>query len=305
MTGAGHLRSARPAPTRRSPSPSRLPQSRPQVPAPRPQPTTAVLLTAAIARSDLLLQDTQHRRLFGGWKDSTPARTHAKSPSGTPRTPPNSRASPADRGIPTLPPTTPTPGSETLLPPNSGKSLGSLRTVCAQQALVLKQRPAFGGRCGERRTRKLSPPPGSAGTRVTVCTEGGGQTCSACDARTHRHRAGTCTGSCRLAHVGARTQTQAEVPDLVGVPRGAENVYVPRGMAVHTSSPTIQSLTLGKQDAENEGPQDCDDHESQDQEEGSLSPASRVPWDNTNGLLSSSLDPWARRTAPVTWLSPR
>lgn len=109
----------------------------------------------------------------------------------------------------------------------------------------------------------------------------------------------------RFAHVGARTQTQAEVPDLVGVPRGAENVYVPWGLAVHTPSPIIQSLTLGKQDAENEGPQDCDDHESQDQEEGSLSPASREPWDNTNRLLSSSLDPWAPRTAPVTWVSPR
>ena len=68
--------------------------------------------------------------------------------------------------------------------------------------------------------------------------------------------------------------------------------------AVHTPSPIVQSLTLGKQDAENEGPQDCDDHESEEQEKGSPSPASQVPWDNTDGLLSSSLDPWAPRTEP-------
>lgn len=68
--------------------------------------------------------------------------------------------------------------------------------------------------------------------------------------------------------------------------RDGEKVYVPGGL--DTTSPVIQSLTLGKQDAQNEGPQDCDHQESQGQEEGSLSPASPVPWDNTDGLLSSS-----------------
>lgn len=108
--------------------------------------------------------------------------------------------------------------------------------------------------------------------------------------------------------MGARAQIQAEAPDLAGEPWGAENVYVlcgargagrgREGGAVHLPSPIIQSLTLGKQDAENEGPQDCDDHESQDQEKGSLSPASRVLWGNTDRLLSSPLDPWAPRTEP-------
>lgn len=46
--------------------------------------------------------------------------THSRSPSGTHRTLPNSRASLADCEVPTDPPTTPTPGSKTLPPPNFG-----------------------------------------------------------------------------------------------------------------------------------------------------------------------------------------
>ena len=191
---------------------------------PRPPPTTTISLTAAIARSDLLLQDTQHRRLFGGWNDSTPARTHARSSSGTPRTPPNSRASPADRGIPALPPTTPTPGSETLLPPNFGKSLCSLRTVCAQPVLEVKQRPALGGRCGERRTRKLSPRPlGVRGPGSWGAQQGADGRAAWAD----RHMHGAQTRTCGCSH-----SDQAEAPDLAGEPWGAENVYVLCGVRV-------------------------------------------------------------------------
>lgn len=91
----------------------------------------------------------------------------------------------------------------------------------------------------------------------------------------------------------------AQKTSMFSAGRGARGAGRGReGGAVHLPSPIIQSLTLGKQDAENEGPQDCDDHESQDQEKGSLSPASRVLWGNTDRRLSSPLDPWAPRTEP-------
>ena len=285
MTGAGHLRSARPAPTRQSPSPSRLPQSRPQVPAPRPQPTTAVCLEAGRIPRPPAHTPSHPRGLPGPHPTPGPAPRTVGSP--------RSRPLLRHRDLRPFCPRTLARASALSVPFVLSRpwcSSSAPRSVDAAERGGLENSPLPLGVRG----------PGSRGAQKGA------------DRRAaHVMRAHTDIGRAH-AQVRAGSHTWA----LALRPRQRSRIWLvcpgaqktsmfPRGMAVHTSSPTIQSLTLGKQDAENEGPQDCDDHESQDQEEGSLSPASRVPWDNTNGLLSSSLDPWARRTAPVTWLSPR
>lgn len=115
-------------------------------------------------------------------------------------------------------------------------------------------------------------------------------------------------------HVGAHspkmhtnsvhTQPQAGTPLVCPGAEGRTKLGVKVWRSGTRSPHHTRSLTLGMEDAQNEGPQNCGDHESQGQEEKSPSPASAVPLNN-NGLLGPSctrtiLDPWARRAEPWT-----
>lgn len=190
------------------------------------------------------------------------ARPHARQVTlGDSQDPTQLQGQPADRGIPALPPTTPTPGSENLPPPNSGKSLYcSLRTVCAQQVLVAKQRPALGGRCGEEDSKTPLGPWECGDPGHRDCTEGG-RTCSM-GGQAHARGAQARTCGCSPSSDPGRGSRSA------GEPWGAENVYVLCGArssargarrgrgAVHLPSPIISHSPLENRTLRMRAPQD-------------------------------------------------
>lgn len=190
----------------------RLLNPRHKSPPARPLPALPPSHSQQLLRSDLLFRMPSTARLFGGWNDSTsrprvgmPPRGSPDHPTqGQPRGPWDTRA-PAhysDTGV-----------GETFRP-NSGKSLCSLRTVCAQQVLVANSAPRSVD-AAERR-RISSPRPLGAGPG-SWCTEG----------RTdvQHGRTGARAGA-GLAHVGARAQIRQEMlPDLAGEPWGAASMF--------------------------------------------------------------------------------